>query len=130
MARCAKLPWQLHLKRLICTCKLLHHYSTSFRCYFSCFTFLSLLLCIPREWDANLHVSIATMGRCSFKVMHPLDARPVYRFLTSLYTTVKVPLVQIKSFLTNNCCKWSERVGIFCLVVECNQESSTIILDF
>ena len=85
MARCAKLPWQLHLKRLICTCRLLHHYSTSFRYYFSCFTFLSLLLCIPREWDANLHVSIATMGRCSFKVMHPLDARPVYRFPTSFY---------------------------------------------
>ena len=55
----AKLPWQLHLKMLLCTCRLPYHFSTSFRYYFSCFTFLSLLQCIPREWDANLHVSIA-----------------------------------------------------------------------
>ena len=95
MPRCAKLPWQLHLKRLICTCRLLHHYSTSFCNYFSCFTFLSSLLCIPREWDANLHVSIATMGRCSFKVMHPLDVRAVSGFPASKYNYCKKWVITI-----------------------------------
>ena len=70
----AKLPWQLHLKMLLCTCRLPYHFSTSFRYYFSCFTFLSLLQCIPRESGANLHVSIATTRRGSFEVIHPLDA--------------------------------------------------------
>ena len=64
------------------------HNSTSFRYYFSCFTFLSWLLCIPRQWDENLHVSIAMMGRGSLKVMHPLDARPVYRFPASKYKAI------------------------------------------
>ena len=46
-----------------------YHYSASFRYYFSCFTFLSLLLCIPREWDANLHVSIAIATEDGFPLV-------------------------------------------------------------
>ena len=39
-------------------------------------------------------------------------------------------LVQLKSFSTKNCRKWSQRIKIFCMAVDCNQESSTIISDF
>ena len=52
------------------------------------YVFLSFSLCIPREWDANLHVSIATMGRCSF-----LDARPVSGFPSSIKNNMFIFLV-------------------------------------
>ena len=78
-----------------------------------------------KDVDAGTKLDFDTINKISINDVLKISPgnkkdEETFEQLKDQYNKAKVQLVQIKSFSTNNCRKWSQRVGIFCMVVGCN----------